>query len=300
MVNGFPPTEWTDDLQDFFMLVDQEKCGPWLHKLKGLSQKILFIGISFKARSTGLAWTLDMVRDLGRLKEPLPPLFGFAQGFDNSQLFAIRATGLPCFTVDPNTFTNQLFQLFLKTDTSEEAGMIAGRYFESITSTRDRGIVPRFIGVEIDEFVERFGSARAIERVAYWLDEFQRVLTELAHKRPYEIFRPVSPPNVVMFTSSLEDHECERLRRNHTEIVNRRSAEQHGIWSIRHFVVRAVQSQPSLVDPLQFPFLGNPPLPRPEADPREYATYPAGVSPSDLAELFKMIRQEADSSLPRR
>ena len=50
--------------------------------------------------------------------------------------------------------------------------------------------------------------------------------------------------------------------------------ESKAYWkTVRHFV------KPALVL--------KPPMPRPDADPNEYAGYPPGITPKDIAELFK-------------
>jgi hypothetical protein len=288
-----------DNPREYFILIDLRMDNPRTIQSELIAKQWwspVFIGIILRDSDMPLHALVD-ARDLRRT-EGLPPCFGFAHGLSEQQLFEIRSTGLPCFTLSPEAFADKFIRLFLETRANEDAEKAARHYFDAVRPVKE-GIHPRYVGVELDELVKQYGPEGSIARIEQWISKYRIELMRLARDGSYESFAPISPPIFVLFTSTLEDHDRRGLP-SHAEIVDRRSAERHGIWSIRHFVARAVQAQPSLIDPQQFPFLVKSPMPRPDARPEEYASNPAGVSPAALAELFKMIRQEADESLPKR
>ncbi len=271
---------------------------------KGIdSHQVLFC--AFMLESPPVGQIVAFLRAMRDAQAHLPPVFGFARHLNWQDFQALGAAGVPCFTSDaggldrPEMLAQRILGLCCKLQLEGGPESAAASYLQTVRDAGTELVLPYFIGLEIDSAVGGMKFHKARADAARWAGEFARHLRQIAmHEKEDRPFphRPVSAYQLVAFTSELENAADHEFLAPGMRLIDRRGADQHGIWTIRHFTSHVVHGKPSLADPRQLPIFGPPPLPRPAARPEEYAGYPPGVTPADLSELFRMIRQEADTA----
>lgn len=268
-------------------------------------QQVLFVAIRLES-SPSTEELARLLRPVETGERPWPPMFGFAHHLSWNAFQDLARAGMTCFTRDrggldqPEELARRLLQLCLSLTLEEGAEKAAWHYLQAAREAEAGPILPAFLGLEIDPILDKMPFSEAQQYVSRWITDFPRHLRKMEREqdRSFLSFRPLPARQFVAFTERLGAEADHPFLASGVPLIDRRLANRHGTYSIRHFTTKVVHGQPTLVDPLQLPIFGSPPEPRFDARPEEYAAYPPGVTAADLSELFKMIQREAQTPKP--